>query len=197
MGKFARLALQTKNIDYNGRLCMVSAGTGNKKAFGVDQAANSWADILETDLILCAGTNVSECSPITTDYIWKARDRGAKLIVVDPRITPIARTADLILPLRPGTDSYLFNTLLNLIIQEGKIDEEFIQNHTNGFDELRQGISSYTVEECEKITGVPLKVFGLLRSGGEKRKKVFYFMREELNITPKVSTTFSLALIWF
>ena len=48
MGKFARVALQTANIDYNGRLCMVSAGTGNKKAFGVDRAANSWADILET-----------------------------------------------------------------------------------------------------------------------------------------------------
>ncbi len=78
VGKFARVALQTANLDYNGRLCMVSAGAGNKKAFGIDRAANSWADILETDVILCAGTNVSECAPITTDYIWKARDTRSK-----------------------------------------------------------------------------------------------------------------------
>lgn len=156
IGKFARVALQTANLDYNGRLCMVSAGAGNMKAFGVDRAGNSWADILETDLILCAGTNVSECAPITTDYIWKARDtRGAKLIVVDPRITPIARTADLILPVRPGTDSFLFNTLLNLVIQEGGLDKEFIKNHTNGFEDVKKTVSTYTPEDCERVTGVP------------------------------------------
>ncbi|HTQ12098.1 MAG TPA: molybdopterin-dependent oxidoreductase, partial [Fimbriimonadaceae bacterium] len=102
VGKFARVALQTKNLDYNGRLCMVSAGAGNKKAFGIDRAANSWQDILDAEVILCAGTNVAECSPITTDYIWRARDRGAKLIMVDPRITPLARTCDLHLPVKPG-----------------------------------------------------------------------------------------------
>ncbi|MCB9757070.1 MAG: molybdopterin oxidoreductase family protein [Candidatus Omnitrophica bacterium] len=156
VGKFARVALQTANLDYNGRLCMVSAGAGNKKAFGIDRAANSWADILETDVILCAGTNVSECAPITTDYIWKARDtRGAKLIVVDPRITPIARTADLILPVRPGTDSFLFNTLLNLMIQAGDIDQAFIDAHTVGFEEVKKTVAGYTVDECEKVTGVP------------------------------------------
>jgi len=146
IGKFARVALQSANLDYNGRLCMVSAGAGNKKAFGVDRAANSWADILETDLILCAGANVSECAPITTDYIWKARDRGARLIVVDPRMTPIARTADLFLPVRPGTDLFLFNTMLNLIIKAGKINQEFISSHTEGFEELEKGWKPEHVE---------------------------------------------------
>lgn len=173
IGKFARVALQTANLDYNGRLCMVSAGTANKKAFGVDRAANSWADILETDLILCAGTNVSECSPITTDYIWKARDRGARLIVVDPRITPIARTADLILPVRPGTDSHLFNTILNLVIQSGKIDHEFIANHTAGFDEVAKTVSTYTPELCEKITGVPAKSVRLAAEWWGEAKRSF------------------------
>ena len=173
IGKFARVALQTANLDYNGRLCMVSAGTGNKKAFGVDRAANSWADILETDLILCAGTNVSECAPITTDYIWKARDRGAKLIVVDPRITPIARTADLILPLRPGTDSHLFNTLLNLVIQSGKIDHDFIEKHTSGFEEVMKTVSSYTPELCEKVTGVPVKSIRLAAEWWGNAKRSF------------------------
>ncbi len=156
IGKFARVALQTANLDYNGRLCMVSAGAGNKKAFGIDRAANSWADILETDLILCTGTNVSECSPITTDYIWKARDtRGAKLIVVDPRMTPIARTADLYLPVRPGTDVYLFNTILSLMIQAGDIDSVFIEQHTTNFDEVKAAVAKYNPQDCERVTGVP------------------------------------------
>nr|MBP9866336.1 molybdopterin-dependent oxidoreductase [Candidatus Omnitrophota bacterium] len=176
IGKFARVALQTANLDYNGRLCMVSAGTGNKKAFGMDRAANSWADIIETDLILCAGANISECAPITTDYIWKARDRGAKLIIVDPRITPIARTADLILPVRPGTDSHLFNTILNLVIQAGKIDRTFIENHTQGFEEVMKTVSSYTPELCEKITGVPAKSIRLAAEwwGDAKRSMLLH-----------------------
>lgn len=174
MGKFARVALQTANLDYNGRLCMVSAGAANKKAFGIDRAANSWADLLETDLILCAGTNVSECSPITTDYIWKARDqRGAKLIVVDPRITPIARTADLILPVRPGTDSHLFNTILNLMIQAGDIDEHFINEHTVGFEDVKKAVASYTAEECERITGVPVKSIHTAAQWWGKAKRSF------------------------
>ena len=68
-------------------------------------------DIAATDLGMVLGSNVSECSPITTDYIWRARDRGARLIVVDPRLTPIARTADLFLPVRPGRDSALMNAI--------------------------------------------------------------------------------------
>ena len=93
-GKFARIALQTANIDYNGRLCMVSAGAANRMAFGVDRAANPWDDILEAEVVLIAGSNTAECSPITTNYVWQARENGAKLIVLDPRMTPIARTAD-------------------------------------------------------------------------------------------------------
>jgi assimilatory nitrate reductase catalytic subunit len=84
IGKFARLALQTANLDYNGRLCMVSAGAGNKKALGIDRASNPWSDIPLADVVFVAGANVAECAPITTSYIWRARDRGAKLIVADP-----------------------------------------------------------------------------------------------------------------
>src|SRR5262249_33834542 len=91
MGKFARVCLGTSNIDYNGRLCMVSAAAANKKAFGVDRAANPWSDVLGAKLIWVSGSNVAECSPILTNYIWQAREMGARVIVVDPRITPIAR----------------------------------------------------------------------------------------------------------
>lgn len=154
MGKFARVAVQTRELDYNGRLCMVSAGTGNKKAFGIDRAANYWQDILEAEVILCTGTNVAECSPITTDYIWRARDRGAKLIVIDPRVTPIARTCDLHLPVRPGNDSALLNGMLRVLIEENFVNEEFVAQYTSGWEEAKQNALAMTLEECSRISGV-------------------------------------------
>ena len=102
IGKFARLALHTANLDYNGRFCMVSAGAGNKKALGIDRAPNPWSDIPLADVVWVAGSNVAETFPITTSYIWRARDRGAKLIVQDPRVVPLARTADLFLRCGPA-----------------------------------------------------------------------------------------------
>jgi assimilatory nitrate reductase catalytic subunit len=153
-GKFARIALQTANIDYNGRLCMVSAGAANRMAFGVDRAANPWSDIPLAKVIILAGTNLAECFPILTDYVWRARDNGAKIIVIDPRITPIARTADLFLPVRPGTDSALANGILHVMIERGWIDQSFIEAHTRDFDQVRELVSKYTPEVTEKITGV-------------------------------------------
>ena len=91
VGKFARIALKTRNLDYNGRLCMVSAGAGNKKAFGLDRGSNNYADLAHAEVIMICGTNVSETFPTLTHWLWDARDKGAKLIVVDPRLTPIAR----------------------------------------------------------------------------------------------------------
>ncbi|MBB6053835.1 molybdopterin oxidoreductase family protein [Armatimonas rosea] len=158
VGKFARLALQTANLDYNGRLCMVSAGAGNKKAFGIDRAANSWDDIVLADVILVTGSNIAECSPITTDYIWRARDRGAKLIMVDPRVTPLARTADLHLPVRPGGDSALMNGILHVLIERGWIDEAFIASYTSGWDETKATVADYTPDKAERDSGVPAEL---------------------------------------
>ncbi len=155
MGKFARVALGTRHIDYNGRLCMVAAGAANLKAFGIDRAASPWADIVATDLVMVLGSNVSECSPITTDYIWRARDRGARLIVVDPRLTPIARTADLYLPVRPGRDAALLNAILHAVIRLGGVDEDFVARHTTGFDAVHAAIATYAPEAVEYLVGIP------------------------------------------
>ena len=157
MGKFARLALGTRHIDYNGRLCMVAAGAANLRAFGIDRAANPWADIVSTDLVFVTGSNVSECSPITTDYIWRARDRGAKLIVVDPRLTPIARTADLYLPVRPGRDSALMNAILHAVIRLGGVDQDFVERHTTGFEDVRATVARYAPETVERLVGIPAR----------------------------------------
>jgi assimilatory nitrate reductase catalytic subunit len=154
MGKFARMCLKTSNIDYNGRLCMVSAAAANKKAFGVDRAANPWADVLQAEVIWIAGSNVAECSPILTNYIWQAREHGARVIVADPRITPIARTCDLFLPVKPGRDIALFNGILHLMIEKDWLDRDFIAKHTVGFDHVAEHVKEWTPAKTAAVTGI-------------------------------------------
>src|SRR5512135_2962872 len=154
MGKFARVALKTPYIDYNGRLCMVSAAAGNKKAFGIDRAANPWSDIIGAELVWISGANIGECAPITTDYVWQAREHGAKIIVVDPRITPIARTCDLFLPIKPGRDIALFNGILQLMIEHDWLDHTFIDNFTTGFDDLAAHVRDWTPKKTAEVTGI-------------------------------------------
>lgn len=155
MGKFARLGVGTANLDYNGRLCMVSAGKANMMALGIDRASNPWSDIPLADVVFVAGSNIAECSPITTSYVWRARDRGAKLIVADPRVTPIARTTDVFLGLRPGTDSALMGTILHVLVARDWLDHDFIRDHTQGFEEAAAAVADYTPAWGERITGVP------------------------------------------
>jgi assimilatory nitrate reductase catalytic subunit len=157
MGKFARMCLKTSNIDYNGRLCMVSAGAGNKKAFGIDRAANPWSDITEADVVWISGANIAECAPITTSYVWQAREFGAKVIVVDPRITPIARTCDLFLPVKSGRDIALFNGILHLMIEHDWIDHDFVQQHTVGFKALAEHVHGWTPRRTAEVTGIAEK----------------------------------------
>lgn len=154
VGKFARVALKTKNLDYNGRLCMVSAGAGNKKAFGLDRGSNNYSDLAHAEVIMICGTNVSETFPTLTHWIWQARDHGGKLIVVDPRLTPIARTADLHLPIRPGRDSALYGAILHQLIKHDWLDHDFIANHTSDFEKAKEAVADYDLEWAEKTTGI-------------------------------------------
>jgi assimilatory nitrate reductase catalytic subunit len=155
LGKFARVCLKTPFIDYNGRLCMVSAGAANKKAFGIDRTTNPWSDMVGTEVIWVAGSNVAECSPITTNYLWQARELGAKIIIQDPRITPVARTCDLYLPVRPGRDAALFAGVLQLLIENGWTDRAFIDAHTVGFDAVAEYCQQWTPARTAEVTGVP------------------------------------------
>jgi len=154
IGKFARVCLKTANIDYNGRLCMVSAGAGNKKAFGVDRAANPWEDMLGSEVIWISGANVAECAPITTHYVWQARENGARVIVVDPRITPVARTCDLFMPVKPGRDIALFNGILHLMIENDWLDHGFIESHTVGFERVAEHVREWTPHRTAEVTGI-------------------------------------------
>lgn len=154
IGKFARVCLRTRYIDYNGRLCMVSAAAANKKAFGVDRASNPLADIPLADVIWVGGANVAECAPITTSYIWQARDRGARVINVDPRITPLARSCDLVLPIKPGRDAALFAGILRLMIEHDWLDHEFIRLNTVGFEQAAAAVHDWTPARTAEATGI-------------------------------------------
>jgi assimilatory nitrate reductase catalytic subunit len=155
LGKFARVALGTRHIDYNGRLCMVSAGTAYKLAFGVDRSPNPWSDIPKAEVIFVIGANIAECAPITTSYIWRCRDQGGRLIAADPRMTPITRNADLYLPLRPGTDLALLMGILHVILRDGLENRAFIDAHTTGFEAVAKSAEAWDPLTVARETGVP------------------------------------------
>ncbi|MGB8507869.1 MAG: formate dehydrogenase subunit alpha [Pyrinomonadaceae bacterium] len=155
MGKFARAGLGTRYVDYNGRLCMVSAAAGNNKAFGIDRAANPWDDIPLAEVLLIAGANCAETFPVLNKFLWQQRDNGGSWIIVDPRETPTARQGDLHLQLKPGTDVAVANGILHVLVKENLVDEAFINARTNGWDETKAVVEGFTPAVAAEISGVP------------------------------------------
>ncbi|HKV56424.1 MAG TPA: molybdopterin-dependent oxidoreductase [Candidatus Binataceae bacterium] len=157
LGKFARVALRTSNIDYNGRFCMASAAAAGLLAFGIDRGLPfPLEDIPGAKVILLAGGNVAETMPPIMQYFHEQRRRGGRLIVLDPRLTQTARTADLHLQLTPGTDAAVANGLLHITAAEGLVDHDFITARTTGYEAVRRTVASYWPERVERISGVPV-----------------------------------------
>jgi assimilatory nitrate reductase catalytic subunit len=156
LGKFARVALRTSAIDYNGRFCMSSAAAASNRSFGIDRGLPfPLADIAQSDVILLVGSNPAETLPPAMQYFEQGRARGAKHIVVDPRRTPTADGADLHLQPVPGTDLALANGMLNVIAREGFIEHKYIAERTTGFEAVRRAVRLYWPDRVERITGVP------------------------------------------
>ena len=155
LGKFARLALGTANIDYNGRYCMSSAAGGANRAFGIDRGMPfPVSDIEKAEAILLVGGNVADTLPPIMQWFMRQKQRGGKFMVVDPRKTMTAREADLHLPIVPGSDLALANGLLYIAIEENLIDRPYIDTRTNGFDAVRQVVLNYSPSMVERITGI-------------------------------------------
>ena len=156
LGKFARVALQTPYIDYNGRFCMSAAATAGNQAFGIDRGLTMpLSDIRISDCIVLAGTNIAECQPTLLPYFTDAKANGAYIIVIDPRLTPTAEMADLHLKVKPGMDAALANGLLKVIIDGDFIDRDFLKERTTGFDEVKTYIETLDLSYIAEITGVP------------------------------------------
>ncbi|MFI6733183.1 molybdopterin oxidoreductase family protein [Nonomuraea sp. NPDC050451] len=152
LGKFARVALGTSQIDYNGRFCMSSAAAASIKAFGMDRGMPfPITDLAEADVVLLAGGNVAETMPPFVRHL-----SGPRVIVIDPRRSQTAKLAWLHLQPTPGTDLALALGMLHLAIADELVDEAYVAARTTGFEEVRTSLAAWWPERVERITGVPV-----------------------------------------
>jgi len=155
LGKFARVVLRTRHIDYNGRFCMSSAAAAGMRAFGVDRGLPfPLADLGTADTLLLVGANPAETMPPLVRWLTEQRRRGGRLIVVDPRVTATARQADLHLQPLPGTDLAVANALLHIALTEGFVDHSYVAGRTTGFDEVRRAVAEWWPARAEALSGV-------------------------------------------
>ncbi|MCB2412105.1 molybdopterin oxidoreductase family protein, partial [Demequina sp. TTPB684] len=159
LGKFARVALGTPYIDYNGRFCMSSAAAAANRTFGMDRGLGfPLADLGGADAVLIMGSNVAVTMPPLVQHLAGVRERGG-LIYVDPRVTATSRLAEdgrgLHLQIVPGTDMAVLLTLLHVLIDEGLTDESYLAERTSGWEAVRASVSQWWPERAEAVTGVP------------------------------------------
>ncbi|PZP60696.1 MAG: nitrate reductase, partial [Delftia acidovorans] len=155
--KLVKGLIGTNNIDTNSRLCMSSAVAGYKATLGADSVPTCYADIEHAHCFFIAGSNTAYAHPVLFRRIEEARraNPAVKMIVVDPRRTDTAASADLHLPILPGTDVALFNGMLHVMVWEGRLDRAFIEAHTTGFDALKKAVQEYTPKTVAGLCGVP------------------------------------------
>ena len=174
LGKFARAVLGTSMIDYNGRWCMSSAASAGTRAFGVDRGLPfPLADVEQADVVVLVGSNLAETMPPAARHLDRLRERGGRVVVVDPRRTATAERADVFVQPVPGTDLALAQGILHAVIAGGWVDEEYVEERTTGFDAVRRSVTTWWPERTERVTGVPAEqVRDLARLLGEAQRVV-------------------------
>ncbi|MFL4555087.1 formate dehydrogenase subunit alpha [Yersinia kristensenii] len=155
MQKFARAVTGSNNIDCCARVCHGPSVAGLQVTLGNGAMSNSICEIEDTKCILVFGYNAADSHPIVARRILKAKEKGAKVIVCDPRHIETARIADLWLPLKNGSNMALVNAFANVLITEELYDKDYVSRYTEGFDEYREIVAKYTPEYVESITGLP------------------------------------------
>src|SRR5215212_9253845 len=153
LGVIGKAGLGTPHMDGNTRLCTATAGQALKESFGSDGQPGSYADINHTDTILLFGHNMAETQAVTWMRILDrlAGPNPPKLVVVDPRPTPVAREATVHLPIKSGTNVALLNALLHEILENGLYDKGYVEAHTLGFEELRRTVAECTPEWAAEV----------------------------------------------
>ncbi|MFC4777918.1 molybdopterin oxidoreductase family protein [Paenibacillus sp. GCM10023252] len=169
LGKFARVALRTRYIDYNGRFCMSSAAAAGMRAFGVDRGLTiPLDDIPLAKYIILAGTNIAECQPTMTPYLVAAKKNGAVIVTIDPRQTMTSKLGDVHVSLQPGFDSVFVNALLYVILEEQLYDRHYVRDHTNGLEDIRAAVRGYSPETVSGYTAVPAELIRAIARGFAK-----------------------------
>ena len=152
--KLAKGFLRTVHMESNSRLCMASAGSGYKQSLGSDGPPGSYDDFDAADLFFIIGANMADCHPILFLRMADRLKAGAKLIVVDPRRTATAEKADLFLQIAPGTDLALLNGILHLLVENGAVDDEFIEAYTEGWEVMPGFLADYSPARVAELTGL-------------------------------------------
>ncbi|WP_067436983.1 molybdopterin oxidoreductase family protein [Nocardioides jensenii] len=156
LGKFARVAIGTSQIDYNGRWCMSSAASAGTRALGLDRGLPfPLADIEHTDVVVLAGSNLAETMPPAARHLAALRERGGTVVVIDPRQTSTAAQADVFVQPVPGTDLALAQAVLHQLVADGNVDSDYVESRTTGFSSVRDSVASWWPERAERVTGVP------------------------------------------
>ncbi|GAB2887887.1 molybdopterin oxidoreductase family protein [Nocardioides pacificus] len=172
LGKFARVALGTSQIDYNGRWCMSSAASAGTRAFGLDRGLPfPIADLEQTDVLVLVGSNLAETMPPAARHLDRLRAAGGQVVVVDPRHTATADRADHVLQPVPGTDLALALGVLHLLVAAGSVDEEYVAARTTGYDAVRRSVAAWWPERVERVTGIPageVRALAELLAGADK-----------------------------
>jgi formate dehydrogenase major subunit len=155
MQKFMRTVIGTNNIDCCARVCHSPTALGMQRTYGTGAATNSIDDINDTECMMVIGANPTDAHPVTGAKIKQRAMKGKTLIVIDPRRIHLAKYAQHFLQLKPGTNVALLNMMMHYIIAEGLVDQTFIDNRTEGYEEFRDQLLALDMEKLEGITGVP------------------------------------------
>lgn len=197
--KFSRAGLGTNNVDHCARTCHSPSVAGLMRSFGSGAATNSIDELPDAKCILVIGSNPLEAHPIIGWRILTAKDKGAKIILIDPRAIGLSHFSDLHLRLLPGTDICLLNGLMHLILKEGLEDKNFIQERTENFTELKVALEKYTPLYVERITRVPkeLIIQAARLYATAKPSSIVYSLgiTEHIVGTDNVSTLANLAML--
>lgn len=154
--KYIRAVIGTNNIDHCARLCHAGSVAGLQLSLGTSAMSNSIAEMADLECFMVIGSNTTETHPVISTYLKQAvENKGARLVVCDPRQTEVTRFAELWLRQRPGTDSALFNALANVVVAEGLVNRDFIAARTEGYEEYAADLAAKTPEWAQEITGVP------------------------------------------
>ena len=152
--KLVRTGFGTNNVDHCTRLCHASSVAALLEGIGSGAVTAPFTACADSDVVIVIGANPTENHPVAATFFKQARKRGSELIVMDPRGTVLSRHATHMLQFNPGTDVALLNALLNVIIEEGLYDTEYVDRFTEGFANLKQHVEPFTPEEMSLICGI-------------------------------------------
>jgi len=157
--KLGKGFIGTNNVDTNSRTCMSSAVVAYKKSIGADFVPLRMKDIFKSDLLILAGANTAEAHVVFHNQIKKAKKKGLKVVVIDPRYTDTAQSADIYLPLRAGSDIDFFNLISKRLIDDELYDKEFVEKYVNNFSLLKNKFKRAAVTKMLKRTGLSSEQF--------------------------------------